>query len=343
MADKPQVLLVGGGGIGTMAALNLERGAWRRSLLCSVPISRFLENWRPTQSQSAAHRCLAVTASDNPETDISGVLNSVPSILDTSPIVRYDYIVCCTKNIPDAGPGLPDIIAPAVSPAHTVIVLIQNGLNIQLPFFSRFPQTLFSRGVVEQKQHDLLHVGAFQSPKLSKEEQHRAAQHFVSIYGAGGTNTCLYMPEVDFDRWSKLVYNASFNPICALTGLNASELQMTGRTMDTMVVPAMREVLAVAAAAGHNIPEDIIEKTIQLNPMEENIKPSMQVDFEKGNLIEHENILGEVVREAQRHGVATPILNVLYEICCAHQWRFRKAALKEPQGYDRTTVTVHDP
>ncbi|GKT76205.1 hypothetical protein ColTof4_08628 [Colletotrichum tofieldiae] len=341
MADKTQVLLVGGGGIGTMAALNLERGglaevtAVLRSNFEIVSRKGFsikscdhgsLENWRPTQSQSAAHRCLAVTASDNPETDIFGVLNSVPSILDTSPIVRYDYIVCCTKNIPDAGPGLPDIIAPAVSPAHTVIVLIQNGHNIQLPFFSRFPSNIVLSG------HDLLHVGAFQSPKLSKEEQHRAAQHFVRIYGAGGTNTCLYMPEVDFDRWSKLVYNASFNPICALTGLNASELQMTGRTMDTMVVPAMREVLAVAAAAGHNIPEDIIEKTIQLNPMEENIKPSMQVDFEKGNLIEHENILGEVVREAQRHGVATPILNVLYEICCAHQWRFRKAALNEPRG-----------
>ncbi|GJC85875.1 uncharacterized protein ColLi_08713 [Colletotrichum liriopes] len=341
MADKPQVLLVGGGGIGTMAALNIERGglaevtAVLRSNFEIVSRKGFsikscdhgnLENWRPTQSQSAAHRCLAVTASDNPETDISGVLNSVPSISDTSPIVRYDYIVCCTKNIPDAGPGLPDIIAPAVSPAHTVIVLIQNGLNIQLPFFRRFPSNIVLSG------HDLLHVGAFQSPKLSKEEQHRAAQHFVRIYSAGGTNTCLYMPDVDFDRWSKLVYNASFNPICALTGLNTSELQMTGRTMDTMVVPAMREVLAVAAAAGHNIPEDIIEKTIQLNPMEENIKPSMQVDFEKGNLIEHENILGEVVREAQRHGVDTPILNVLYEICCAHQWRFRKAALNEPRG-----------
>ncbi|OHW92655.1 2-dehydropantoate 2-reductase [Colletotrichum incanum] len=328
MADKTQVLLVGGGGIGTIAALNLERGglaevtAVLRSNFEIVSRKGFsikscdhgsLENWRPTQ-----------------------VLNSVPSTLDTSPMGRYDYIVCCTKNIPDAGPRLPDIIAPAVSPGHTVIVLIQNGINIQLPFFSRFPSNIVlsgvsridaheaSPGVVEQKQHDLLHVGAFQSPSLDREEQLRAAQRFVRIYGAVGTNTCLYMPDVDFDRWSKLVYNASFNPICALTGLNASELQMTGRTMDTMVIPAMREVFAVAAAAGHEIPESTIEETIQLNPMEENIKPSMQVDFEKGNLIEHENILGEVVREAQRHRGATPILNVLYEICCAHQWRFRK-------------------
>ncbi|GKT47139.1 uncharacterized protein ColSpa_07320 [Colletotrichum spaethianum] len=324
-----RVLLVGGGGIGTIAALNLERGGLAevttvlRSNFEHVSRKGFsikscdhgnLENWRPTQ-----------------------VLNSVPSISDTSPAGRYDYIICCTKNVPDAGPKLPDIIAPAVSPGHTVIVLIQNGLNIQLPFFSRFPSNTVlsgvsridahevSTGVVEQKQHDLLHVGAFQNPKLDREEQHRTAQRFVGIYSSGGKTTCLYKPDVEFDRWSKLVYNASFNPICALTGLNASELQMTGRTMDTMVVPAMREVLAVAAAAGHDISEDIIEKTIKLNPIEENIKPSMQVDFEKGNLIEHENILGEVVREGQRHKVPTPILNVLYEICCAHQWRFKKS------------------
>ncbi|EFQ35163.1 uncharacterized protein GLRG_10307 [Colletotrichum graminicola M1.001] len=329
MTDKWRVLLVGAGGIGTIAALNLERGgsaevaAVLRSNHDVVSRKGFsikscdhgsLENWRPSQ-----------------------VLNAVPAIPDSNPAGRYDYVVCCTKNIPDAGPSLPDIIAPAVSPSHTVIVLIQNGLNIQRPFFSRFPSNIVlsgvsrvdahevSPGVVEQKQHDLLHIGAFRSPRLDEEQQHEAARQFVKIYSAAGMTTCLHRPDVDFDRWSKLVYNASFNPICALTGLNASELQMTGRTMGSMVVPAMREVLAVAAAAGHSIPEDVIEKTISLNPVEDNIKPSMQVDFEKGNLIEHENILGEVVREAQKHGIATPILGVLYEICCAHQWRFKKA------------------
>ncbi|KAK1999961.1 ApbA-domain-containing protein [Colletotrichum falcatum] len=339
MTDKRRVLLVGAGGIGAIAALNLERGGLAK--VAAVLRSNFdvvnrkgfsirscdhgnLENWRPSQ-----------------------VLNAVPAVSDPSPAGRYDYVVCCTKNTPDAGPNLPDIVAPAVSPGHTVIVLIQNGLNIQRPFFRRFPSNVvlsgvsridaheLSPGVVEQKQHDLLHVGAFRGPGLdddddAEEQRREAARRFVEMYAAAGAATCLHRPDVDLDRWSKLVYNASFNPVCALTGLNASELQVTGRAMDSMVVPAMREVLAVATAAGHEIPEDVIDKTISLNPVEDNIKPSMQVDFEKasptlGNLIEHENILGEVVREAQKHGVATPILSVMYEICCAHQWRFKKA------------------
>ncbi|KAK2013697.1 2-dehydropantoate 2-reductase [Colletotrichum eremochloae] len=329
MTDKRQVLLVGAGGIGAIAALNLERGG-------SAEVTAVLRS----NFDIVSRKGFSITSCDHGNVEDwrpSRVLNAVPTTSDPSPAGRYDYVVCCTKNIPDAGPSLPDVIAPAVSPGHTIIVLIQNGLNIQRPFFSRFPTNIVlsgvsridahevSPGVVEQKQHDLLHIGAFQSPTLDRQDQNEAARQFVEMYGAAGAATCLYRPDVDFDRWNKLVYNASFNPICALTGLNASELQMTGRTMDSMVVPAMREVLAVAAADGHEISEDVIEKTIALNPVEDNIKPSMQVDFEKGNLIEHENILGEVVREAQKHRVATPVLGILYEICCAHQWRFKKA------------------
>ncbi|KAL0941193.1 uncharacterized protein CTRU02_203956 [Colletotrichum truncatum] len=335
-SNKARVLLIGSGGIGTIAALNLESG--NRAEVTSVLRSNYnvvsqegfsiksidhgtLESWRPTQGLTTLHE----------------VLNAVPDVSKLNPDQRFDYIVCCTKNIPDAPPNLPELIAPAVSPKHTVIVLIQNGLNIQRPFLDRFPSNIvlsgvsridaheIAPGVIEQKQHDLLHIGAFSNPRRGEAEQDAAARRFVEIYSAGGRTNCLHKPDVNFDRWSKLVYNASFNPICALTGLNASELQLTPRTMDTMVVPAMKEVLKVARTIGHALPEELIQKTIQLNPIDENISPSMQVDFEKGNLIEHENILGEVVREAEKYSVDTPILSVLYELCCAHQWRFKRA------------------
>lgn len=268
----------------------------------------------------------------------------------------FDYVVCCTKNIPDVSPTVSDIIEPAISPGHTVIVLIQNGLNIEKPLFSRFPSNIvvsgiswidaheIAPGVIEQKQKDLLHIGAFENPLLSKEEQQAAAERFVSIYNAGGKTTCLYKPDVNFDRWSKLVYNASFNPICALTGLNTGELQRMGRAMDKLVLPAMEEVLAVARTAGQTLPTDIVEKTIQSNPISHNIVPSMQIDLQKvslllvlsrsirssndfmsqGNFIEHENILGEIIEEARKgQTVATPVLCTLYELCNALQWRLK--------------------
>lgn len=205
----------------------------------------------------------------------------------------FDFIVCCTKNIPDIIPTLCDIVAPAVTPGHTAIVLIQNGINIERPFIHRFPNNVIvsgisridahevAPGVIEQKQNDLLRIGAFNNPSLYSNVQEAAAKRFVEIYSKGGKITCLYRPDVDSDRWSKLVYNASFNPVCALTRLNTGELQKTGRVMDTLVVPAMKEVLAVAKKAGHGLPESIISDTIMTTPINESITPSMQIDLEK--------------------------------------------------------------
>ncbi|KAI6777504.1 hypothetical protein HG530_001449 [Fusarium avenaceum] len=283
-SPKDRVLLIGSGGIGTIAALNLEIGGLAE--VTSVLRSNFqvvrskgftirscqhgdIHSWRPTES-----------------------LDAIPSRY-AGQGRPFDFIVCCTKNIPDIIPTLYSIVAPAVTPGHTAIVLIQNGINIERPFIHRFPKNVIvsgiskidahevAPGVIEQKQNDLLYIGAFNNPYLDSNAQEAAAKRFVQIYSMGGKTTCLYKPDVDVDRWSKLVYNVSFNPVCALTRLNTGELQRTGRVMDTLVVPAMKEVLAVAKKAGHSLPESIISDTIQTNPINESITPSMQIDLEK--------------------------------------------------------------
>ncbi|PKY00726.1 2-dehydropantoate 2-reductase [Aspergillus campestris IBT 28561] len=324
---KSRVLLIGCGGIGTVAALNLQTGQQAdvsvvlRSNYAAVQAAGFridscdhgvLENWRP-----------------------AAVLNSVP---DTSadPATRFDYIVCCTKNIADSTPQLSDIMGPAVTPGHTVIVLIQNGLNIERPVQARFPSNIvlsgvsrtdaheIAKGVIQHKQSDNLNIGAFNHPTIDPTELTAAAEHFVRIYSAGGKTVCRHEPNVGLDRWTKLVYNATLNPICALTGLDTGSLQTDGRSLDALVVPAMKEVVAVAAAKGYLLPEHIIPRTIASNPVDKKISPSMLVDVRKGNLIEHENILGEVVREAEALGIAAPMLSMLYHLCCGVQLRLKK-------------------
>ena len=174
-----------------------------------------------------------------------------------------------------------------------MIVLIQNGINIEKPFLSRFPDNCVLSGVsridahqmspsvIEQKQPDKLHIGAFHNPRLSSEAQQAAAEHFVKIYSAGGQTTCLYQPDVQRDRWRKLVYNATFNPVCALTGVNTGDLQLEGTTVKGLVIPAMKEVLQVSRAKGYTFPESIINETIRSNPIDQKIAPSMQKDVEK--------------------------------------------------------------
>ncbi|GFF84335.1 conserved hypothetical protein, partial [Aspergillus lentulus] len=247
-----------------------------------------------------------------------------------------DFIVCTTKNIPDVSPSVCEIIAPAVTPGFTVIVLVQNGLNIEKPFLSRFPHNVIlsgvsqidaheiASGVIEQKGNDHLCISAFRNNLVSEDIQQKAAQQFVSIYGAGGRTSVRYEPDWERERWKKLVYNATLNPICALTGVNTGDLQRCGGALDHLVVPAMQEVVNIACSVGVDLPKDIIETAIGMYPVENKICPSMQKDMRKGNLLEHENLIGEVIREAQRQGVPAPILSVLYELCSAVQWRIRK-------------------
>lgn len=219
-------------------------------------------------------------------------MNAVPHVSERNDR-PFDYIVICTKSVPDVGPSLCQIIAPVVTPGRTVIVMIQNGLNIERPFLLQFPDNIIlsgvsrmdahevSQGVIEQNQKDNLKLGVFNNPQLDLNRQITAAKLFVEIYSAGKNTTCVYGPDVAHDRWSKLVYNATFNPICALTGVNTGDLQLTGTSMDDLLTSAMNEVVQVAQASGCLLPKSIIDETLRCNPVEEKICPSMQIDLMK--------------------------------------------------------------
>lgn len=44
----------------------------------------------------------------------------------------------------------------------------------------------------------------------------------------------------------------------------------------------------------------------------------------KGNLIEFENLIGEPLKEGKNLGVKMPIIEVLYSLCKAIQWRIKE-------------------
>jgi 2-dehydropantoate 2-reductase len=180
-----------------------------------------------------------------------------------------------------------------VTPGLTVLVFLQNGLNIEKPFLSHFPHNVIlsgvsqidaheiAPGVIEQKENDHLCISAFRNDLLNEDIQQKAAEQFVSIYGAGGRTSVHYEPDWERERWRKLVYNATLNPICALTGVNTGDLQVCGGALNHLVVPAMQEVVKIGRAVGVDLPKDIIEKTISMYPVENKICPSMQKDMQK--------------------------------------------------------------
>lgn len=101
------------------------------------------------------------------------------------------------------------------------------------------------------------------------------------MYGASQKTQCLYCDNVPRARWQKLVYNATWNPICAMTRLDSGTLRCIEGMVENLVRPAMAEVVKTAKALGHELPSDVIETMINTDPIELHAKPSMLVDVEK--------------------------------------------------------------
>lgn len=221
------------------------------------------------------------------------VVNHVPDVIQES-LPPFDYVVTTTKNCPDIPPSLQELIAPAVTPGYTVIVMIQNGLNIEKAMFASFPSNIVLSGVsmigshegrlgeIVQEDHDVLEIGAFHNHNLADPEKEIAeAKKFIDIYGAAGKTEITLSDDVPFARWRKLVFNAVLNPLCAILGLDDARLRLTGSAVEGLVRPAMREVCETANKLGHKLPKDIVDTMIHCDPMEMYLKPSMQCDVEK--------------------------------------------------------------
>ncbi|KAI5465821.1 6-phosphogluconate dehydrogenase [Mariannaea sp. PMI_226] len=321
--EKARVLLVGSGGIGTISTLNLEYGG--RASVTAVLRSNY---------KAVKEKGFTIHSIDHGEIEgfrPTEILSSVPDVTK-SDIAPFDYIICATKNVPDVGnTPIADIIRPAVTPGSTAILLLQNGLNIEAPLMEAFPTNIIlsgismcgssetEPGVIVHKLHDDLGVGPFKDEPEAAER----AKDFVARYGAGGKCSVWYDVNVSFSRWRKLLFNAVINPTCAMTRMDTGDMRLCPGLLDGIVRPAMREIVAAAAAYGHVLTEEMMDFMITSDPIESHIPPSMLTDVRKEQYIEVENLIGEPVRAAKARNVPTPVLESLYFFAVSYQWKLK--------------------
>ena len=117
-------------------------------------------------------------------------------------------------------------------------------------------------------------------------------------------------PRIRQELWVKLMGNAVFNPLSALTraGLGA---MAESPVLAPVVRAAMEEVDAVAVRLGIEIPVSI-DQRIRGAARVGNHKTSMLQDLESGRPMEIDAITGSVVELAGRLGVPVPHLETIY-------------------------------
>lgn len=112
------------------------------------------------------------------------------------------------------------------------------------------------------------------------------------------------------ELWLKLLGNAVFNPLSALTGASLGVIAQSPLVAD-VVRSAMEEADAVARRLGIEIPVSI-DQRIKGAARVGDHKTSMLQDLEAGRPMEIDALTGSVVELADRLGVPVPHLRTLY-------------------------------
>jgi 2-dehydropantoate 2-reductase len=121
---------------------------------------------------------------------------------------------------------------------------------------------------------------------------------------------CPLTTRIRHEIWVKVLGNASFNPVSALT--RATLVQMVRDPgVSTVILNIMQEVEAVSGKLGMELPVSIGQRMAGAEKVGEH-KTSMLQDLEAGRPMELEALVGAVVELGERVGHAMPVTRTVY-------------------------------
>ncbi len=149
-----------------------------------------------------------------------------------------------------------------------------------------------------------------------EDTPYERVQEIAALISASGLHVEA-LPDLRPAQWSKLIFNASVNPVAALTHLPhdphfAAEAEPTD--LGHLVHGLVDEGKAVASAAGIELHDDPWEMNVLATQRGSAHYPSMLEDVEARRRTEIELITGSLVREAERHDVQVPLHAALYAL-----------------------------
>jgi 2-dehydropantoate 2-reductase len=295
---KPRILVVGTGAIGGFYGGKLAQAGASVSTLCR-------SDYEVVKSKGITVTSILGDFHFTPEKVIRDLGEYGP---------LSDYILVGLKVLPEIDTA--EIIKEVVGP-ETAIVLLQNGVEIEEPVAQAYPDneiisglaficaTRTSPGHIDHTDFGRVVIGRYPAGTSVKAEK------LARLFNEAGLK-CEMTEDAVTARWRKLVWNAPFNPISVLGGGADTKTMMENPESLELARKVMEEVCRTAEAAGHPLPEEVVQQNIDGTRAMAPYKSSMLVDFEAGRPMEVEAILGNGLRVAKRHGVSAPHMESLY-------------------------------
>lgn len=228
---------------------------------------------------------------------------------------RADLVLVCVKT--HQTESILDDLAAAIG-ERTIVVPLQNGVESDEQLAARFGRdrvlpaavyvgaTLEEPGVVSHAAPARISIGArpgFDQSRLA------AVQETLAATG----QAVQVSPDIQRERWRKLMWNAGFNTVSAVTLRTPAELLALPETR-ALLIAIMNEVVAVARAQGLELSRSDVDYHISWTERATAIRTSTMVDRERGRTLEADALIGVVVRKGRETGVPTPVSGTIYAL-----------------------------
>ena len=146
-------------------------------------------------------------------------------------------------------------------------------------------------------------------PAGQDTERFRAVVDFMERTGF----PCELPEDIHRHMWSKLLCNTGCNQVVMVYEGDYGTIQRPGEARERMIA-AMREVVQVANAEGVDLSEDDVQAWVSiLDGFDPSSEPSMRQDGKAHRKSELELFAGTIRRLAQKHGIAVPVNDRIYE------------------------------
>ena len=249
------------------------------------------------------------------EGDFTVAPDSIHVYNDPSKMPPADLVIVALKAT--ANDQSHPLILPLLH-QNTLILTLQNGLGNEEHLADLFgPQRILgglafvclnriAPGIINHTDYGFVRVGEFIEGNTAN------ASKVVAMLASSGVK-CELLHSLRYGRWEKLLWNVPFNGLGAVLDMATDRLINDPAGLE-LVRQIMSEVVAAANALGAPLPQELIESRIDFTKTMGAYRSSMQIDRELGRDMEVEAILGQPLRAAANAHVATPYMNMLYQL-----------------------------
>jgi 2-dehydropantoate 2-reductase len=265
---------------------------------------------RPARREALARDGLVIKSTKG------DITQQVKTVLKGSEGAPYDVVILTCKAY-DLDSAI-EAVAPAVG-ANTTVVPLLNGMRHIDVLAAKFGDAkvaggLARVGVAMTPEGTILHTSPFAAISFGERDGKPARKALVELDAAikkSGVDGGLHQSIVE-DLWDKWIMLCSLAAMCCLMRGTSGDI-LEAAEGQAIVLETVEECRKVAAAAGCD-PGDKGMANVRsyLTQKGSKFAASMLHDLEKGNMVEADHVVSDMIARAKKAGIAAPNLRIAY-------------------------------